>query len=312
MNNQSIAVINSIEFINLQPLEISPLMSTCEIKVLYLGENRNRSYISKEVATEMAKTLRGCPIVGYFKTDIQDFGDHGNQVIIDDNGISFNCLTKPYGFVSPDAKVWFQKFQEKDELGNDIIREYLVTTGYIWTGQFEEVNCVVDEGRPHSMELDEETLKGDWSYKINPQIEFFIINDALFSKLCILGEEVEPCFEGSNITSPNTRFNLDTKFKTTLFSMIQDLKKVIKGGQTMESEVLDTTEVVEEVVVDTAEPISADTPDEPTVDTAPVVETPVTEVEANAEPNLVIENPIADNTIVEPVVKTEPVQVEDY
>ena len=67
--HKSIATIDSPEFINLQPLEINPLMSKCEIKVLYLGENRNRSYINEEVATEMAKTLRGAPIVGYFRKE---------------------------------------------------------------------------------------------------------------------------------------------------------------------------------------------------------------------------------------------------
>ena len=103
--HKSIATISSPEFINLQPLDINPLMSSCEIKVLYVGENRNRSYISKEVATEMAKTLRGAPIVGYYKDSKQDFVDHGEQVVFDDEGIHFNCLTKPYGFVAPDAKV---------------------------------------------------------------------------------------------------------------------------------------------------------------------------------------------------------------
>ena len=43
--HQSVATISNPEFINLQPLEISPLMSKCEIKVLYLGQNRNLSYI---------------------------------------------------------------------------------------------------------------------------------------------------------------------------------------------------------------------------------------------------------------------------
>jgi hypothetical protein len=47
LTHQSIATINSPEFINLQPLDINPLMSSCEIKVFYLGENRNGSYISK-------------------------------------------------------------------------------------------------------------------------------------------------------------------------------------------------------------------------------------------------------------------------
>ena len=65
--HKSIATIDSPEFINLKPLDINPLMSKCEIKVFYIGENRNQSYISKEVALEMAKTLRGAPIVGYFK-----------------------------------------------------------------------------------------------------------------------------------------------------------------------------------------------------------------------------------------------------
>jgi hypothetical protein len=105
--NTSLATINSPEFINLTPLDINPLMSSCEIKVLYIGENRNHSYITKEVATDMAKTLRGAPIVGYWRQEAQDFGDHGDRVIIDGEGIKFECLTKPYGFVSPDAKVWF-------------------------------------------------------------------------------------------------------------------------------------------------------------------------------------------------------------
>jgi hypothetical protein len=29
-------------------------------------------------------------------------------------------MTKPYGFVAPDAKVWFQKFNDEDEFGNQI------------------------------------------------------------------------------------------------------------------------------------------------------------------------------------------------
>ena len=127
MMHQSIATIDSPEFINLQPLEINPLMSSCDIKVLYLGENRNHSYITKDVATEMAKTLRGAPIVGYFKEEKQDFADHGERIIFDDEGIKFECMTKPYGFVAPDAKVWFQKFEDTDEFGNKTTREYLMT-----------------------------------------------------------------------------------------------------------------------------------------------------------------------------------------
>lgn len=232
--HQSIATINSPEFINLQPLDLNPQMSLCDIKVLYIGENRNRSFITKEVATEMAKTLRGAPIVGYFKEDKGDFADHGEVVYIDDEGIHFECKTRPYGFVSPSADVWFQKFEDLDDFGNAIEREYLMTTGYLWVGQFPEIQDAIMQGRPQSMELDEKTLNGKWSTNTKTGMDFFIINDAIFSKLCILGEDVEPCFEGASILAPtqSTSYTMDTSFTNTLFSMIQDLKNfALKGDE---------------------------------------------------------------------------------
>ena len=267
MMHQSIATIDSPEFINLQPLEINPLMSSCEIKVLYLGENRNHSYITKDVATEMAKTLRGAPIVGYYKEEKDDFADHGERMIFDDEGIKFECLTRPYGFVAPDAKVWFQKFDDVDEFGNITTREYLMTTGYLWTGQYEECKSVIEGGKPQSMELDEENLEGHWSTNSKTGMDFFIINDAIFSKLCILGEDVEPCFEGSSITAPEvskTFTKMDNEFKATLYTMMQDLKFALEGGQKMDIEKAETiaTEVQEPEVVET----------EPTVE-EPVAET---------------------------------------
>ena len=232
--HRSIATIDAPEFINLQPLDINPMMSKCEIKVLYIGENRNYSYITKEVATEMAKTLRGAPIVGYYKEDKEDFADHGDRVIFDDEGIKFECMTKPYGFVSPDSEIWFQKFEDTDDFGNTVEREYLMATGYLWTGQYEEVQSVIDNGKNQSMELDESTMEGHWSTNQATGIDYFIIDDAMFSKLCILGDDVEPCFEGARITKPqvSTSFSkVDDTFKKTLFNMMQELKFALKGGQ---------------------------------------------------------------------------------
>ena len=247
--HQSIATISSPEFINLQPLDINPLMSKCEIKVLYVGENRNHSYITKDVAADMAKTLRGAPIVGYYKEENEDFADHGEQVIFDDEGIKFNCLTKPYGFVAPDAQVWFQEFEDTDEFGNKVTREYLMTTGYLWTGQYEEAKRVVEKGNNQSMELDEESLNGHWSTDSKTGMDFFIINDAIFSKLCILGEDVEPCFEGASVTAPQVSSSfskVDNDFKQTLFTMMQDLKFALKeGGKDMENQ-----EIIEETIIE--------------------------------------------------------------
>ena len=84
---QSVATIDAPEFINLKPLDINPLISKCEIKVLYVGENRNKTYFSKEILQEMSTTLRGTPIAGTYNAEKQDFGDHGKRVIIDHDGI---------------------------------------------------------------------------------------------------------------------------------------------------------------------------------------------------------------------------------
>ena len=86
---QSVATIDSPEFLNLQPLDINPLMSKCDIKVLYVVVNRNHTFINEEVAVEIGKTLRGAPIVGYYRDSKGDFTDHGEKVIIDDEGIKF-------------------------------------------------------------------------------------------------------------------------------------------------------------------------------------------------------------------------------
>ena len=283
MMHQSIATISSPEFINLQPLDINPLMSKCEIKVLYIGENRNHSYITEEVAADMAKTLRGAPIVGYYKEDKEDFADHGEQIILDDEGIKFNCLTKPYGFVSPDAKVWFQDFEDTDDFGNKVTRKYLMTTGYLWTGQYEEAQRVIDKGNNQSMELDEATLEGHWSTDVNNGMDFFIINDAIFSKLCILGEDVEPCFEGASVTAPQVSKSfskLDNNFKQTLFTMMRDLKFALEGGKEMELEEtnVETTAAPEEVVENTEEVITEETTNN--TEEEAVVEEEVTETSA--------------------------------
>ena len=53
----------------------------------------------------------------------EDFADHGEKIIFDDEGVKFECMTKPYGFVAPDSKVWFQKFLDDNNLKPDMSKE---------------------------------------------------------------------------------------------------------------------------------------------------------------------------------------------
>ena len=169
-------------------------------------------------------------------------------------------MTRPYGIVAPEAEVWFQKFEDTDDFGNKVIREYLMTTGFLWTGQYEEAKLAVEgNGRPHSMELEDETLDGKWSQDLKTGLEFFIINDAIFSYLCIFCQDVQPCFEGSSVTKPEvskTFSKIDDDFKITLFTMMQDLKFALQGGQTM-ADVKNTAAEPETQVATPAEQFSA-------------------------------------------------------
>lgn len=235
--NRSVATIDAPEFINLKPNALNPGISECEIKVLYLGENRNHSFIDKNTAIQMANSLPGCPIVGAYIEKKEDFGDHGHVMTIEDGEVHFSCKTVPYGFIDPNAQVWFQNFIDTDDFGNEIKREYLMTTGFLWTGQFEEAQSIISEGKGQSMELEEKSLEGHWATNNKTGIEFFIINDAVFTKLCILGDDVEPCFEGAAITEPEVskNFSYNKVFSNTLFTMMNELKDALqnKGGANM-------------------------------------------------------------------------------
>ena len=288
-NKSEVSMIAGPEFINLQPLDINPLMSQCQIKVFYLGHNRNGSYINRSTAEEMAKTLRGTPIVAAWNENKQDFGDHGEVIRIEDGEIHFECKTIPYGFVSPNAEIWFQNFIDIDEFDNQVERTYLMTTGYLWDGQFQELKKVLEEGQPHSMELDANSLDGHWAKDNNLGVEFFIINDAVFSKLCILGDDVEPCFEGSSVTAISSEvekaFSNNKNFSSTLFTMMNELTDALqsKGGlEKMPNEFAEqeTVEEIESTETEfAADEVIEEEVAEETVDYTNAEEAPETEAE---------------------------------
>lgn len=254
LRNRSVATIDSPEFINLAPDAINPGISKCEIKVMYLGKNRNGSFIDKNTAIQMANSLPATPIVAAYNENKEDFGDHGEVLHIEDGEIKFSCKTVPYGFVAPDAEVWFQKFDDTNEFGETTTREYLMTTGYLWTGQYPELDKCINQGQGQSMEIDD--VDGHWTKDSN-DIEFFIINDAIFTKLCILGDDVEPCFEGASVTSPEVseHFSYNKEFSHTLFAMMNELKSALTKGGSMPKENVESVEVEPTATVEEEAPV---------------------------------------------------------
>lgn len=281
--NHSIKLSTPCEIINLTP--INPLISKCQIKVCYVGDtpNRNKSIITKEVARQLANSLPGSPIVGYYREDKEDFDEHSRELEIKNGSLYFKDITRPYGFVDLNAKAWFQKYSD-----NGVEREYLVTEGWLWTGQYPECRRILERGNNQSMELDEKIIDAFWTKDDNGKREFFIINEAIISKLCILGEDVEPCFEGAQITK--VEYSLNNDFKEELFSMIKEIKNILEEGGTPTME--DNVVLVEEPVVEEAV-VEETIVEEPIVEEEVSTEEPVAEVE---------EEPIAE----EPIVEEEP------
>lgn len=200
-----------------------------------------------------------------------------------------------------------------------------MTTGFLWTEQFEESKRVVEKGNNQSMELDEKTLDGHWSTNVNNGMEFFIINDAIFSKLCILGEDVEPCFEGATITAPTvskTFTKVDDNFRQTLFTMMQDLKFALEGGKNMEIEerkeieenTLEETANVEESSMETIEEVEENTGEDNSVSDIVEDETPSEELTNENSEEDSIDTTIEENenSLEEEASEESSISIDEY
>ena len=188
--------------------QFNPLFSTCKILVMYHGQNRNMSYISKETVEKALPTIKNIPIVGEFSIEKDDFKGHGGSVDLSD--YRFIHTTKPYGVV-PESAVW-----EWEVIGG---REYLTIDGcYLWTGRYEEAGKVIERAKGQSMEI--EVTDGDWDF----DNDIYNIKAFNFSALCILGEDVEPAFEDANIKAYSAQESLDS-FKNEFSTMLFELKE---------------------------------------------------------------------------------------
>lgn len=219
----SIPVDNSIKIFG--STQLNPYVSKCKVKVFYVGRNRNGTYFDEETAQTMGSKLPGSPIVGYYNAEKGDFEEHEREFGYDPVTKKYTELdmTKPYGFVAPDAPVWFETFQE-----NGVEHKYVCTECYIWTGIYPESKRIVTKGNNQSMELNKQDFSGTWTEDLSNNTRFFIVNEAVIEKLCILGEDQTPCFEGSQF---KTTFSFHEEFealKQSMYSLMQTIKE--QGG----------------------------------------------------------------------------------
>lgn len=183
-----------------------------KIYIAYAGKNRNGSVISKDTFEKMIPSLYGVPVIGEWKEEKEDFGGHGGKIEISDNGVKYIDTTKPYGYIDSSAAVSWETVADDE----GVEKEYLTTTAFLWTSRYPEALKTLNNKNNQSMEIN--VFDGD---VFEEDENYFEITDGEFSALCILGEDVEPCFESAKVS----QFNLDKEnFKAEFTEMVSELR----------------------------------------------------------------------------------------
>ena len=185
--------------------ELNPVLSKARCRIFYKYENRNGTYITDEFAQKLISSLPYTPVKGIYDNFDEDYTDHGLK----------RDLGRIYGIVPENPNFSWEKHLDEDE----IEREDACCDVYIFTALYEEASQIV--GKSQSMELYQPSIKGDWAI-INGK-KLFKFEDGCFLGLQILGDDVEPCFEGAafftfyndlkNAIKKLERYSLDSNIK---------------------------------------------------------------------------------------------------
>lgn len=161
------------------------VFAPAKILIGYCGDNRNYSNISDEVY--MNARIKNIPVVANFISDKNDFGGHDVKIIHTEDGIDFYAATVPFGLVPESAKQWFT-----EEMVDGEMKKCYWTECLLWKRQYGFEKIAQVKRINHSMEISasEYTERDDGIVQIDKMD---------FEALCLLGSDVEPCFENSRL-----------------------------------------------------------------------------------------------------------------
>lgn len=197
--------------------EINSSFASGTLKVMYLGDNRNKTHFTKAAVEKALPSLRNVPIVCHWDDEAETIGGHDIALVSDSSGsLRIKNLTEPCGVVPDHAKFSFQKFCDSD----GVTHEYLVISDVIlWKRQDVYRHIVNDLGGvvKHSMEINVnesgETPNG-----------LMDITDFEFTALCLL-ETCEPCFQGSELELYSAQ-NFKQKMEQMMLEMKETFNKI--------------------------------------------------------------------------------------
>lgn len=190
MNTESLKDFPITVYGNLEPY--NEVLSKGRCRIFYKYANRNGTYITDEFAEKLLSTIAYTPVKGIFESEEQDYTDHGER----------RDLGRIYGVVPAEYNLQWEPHIDED----GVERTYACVDVLLYTGLYAEAKEIV--GKAQSMELYVKSIKGDW--QIIEGRRYYVYTDACFLGLQVLGDAVEPCFEGAEF-----------------FSMYQSLKDLV-------------------------------------------------------------------------------------
>lgn len=185
-------------------------LSKARLRTFYKYFNRNGTYITDEFAQKLINSAPYTPVKGIYDNFNDDYTDHG---VKREEG-------RIYGIIPENPNFAWEKHTDED----GVEREYACFDVLLFTALYKEANII---GKSQSMELYEPSMKGEFKFVEGKRA--FVFTEGCFLGLQILGEEVEPCFEGAAFYT----------FYDTLKEVVSKLEKynldshIDKGGKDM-------------------------------------------------------------------------------
>lgn len=174
---------SSIEHIE----NINESFSSGVMRICYSGKNRNNSCLSKEAIERAKPTMFNCPIVCNYSIEDDSIGGHDIELHCDDNGeLSIVNLTDAIGVVPSGANTWWEQIDDKG-----ITHDYFSTEIILWKRSPAYNKIVNSKITSQSMEISvKDGRMEDGTFKID---------NFTFTAFCLLGDDVEPCFESASL-----------------------------------------------------------------------------------------------------------------
>lgn len=159
--------------------QYSETISRARCRIFYKYLNRNRTYITDEFAEKLLSTISYVPIKGIYDNAQEDYTGHEERTGI--NHI--------YGVVPENPNLKWEKHLDED----GVEREYACVDVLIFSSLYAEADKIV--GKSQSMEIYPPSIKGEWKMIEGKRV--FEYTDGCFLGLQVLGDKVDPCFEGA-------------------------------------------------------------------------------------------------------------------